>query len=91
VRGLTAEQIRTISRALADPRRFEILQNIAGGKCVACSDLRESFPVTPATISHHLSELESAGLIETSRRGKFMDLTFRRDRWDAYLAELHKI
>jgi ArsR family transcriptional regulator len=77
-----------ISRVLADPRRFEILKRIAAGKCTACADLRSEFPITAATLSHHLKELESAGLIQTERRGKFMDITFCRDVWRAYLKEL---
>jgi ArsR family transcriptional regulator, arsenate/arsenite/antimonite-responsive transcriptional repressor len=88
---LSARQMKTISRALADPRRFEILQKIAAQKCSPCSDLRECFPITAATMSHHVKELQSAGLVETVRRGKFVDMIFCRDTWDAYLAELNKM
>ena len=88
---LSAKQIKTISRALADPRRFEILQKIAGQRCSPCSDLKECFPITAATLSHHMKELQNAGLIETEKRGKFVDITFCRDTWDAYLAELKKL
>jgi ArsR family transcriptional regulator len=83
--------VLAISRALSDPRRFEILQCIAAKSCAACSDLRVAFPITAATLSHHLKELESCGLIETSRRGKFIDVTFCRPAWEAYLAQLKKI
>jgi ArsR family transcriptional regulator len=64
---------------------------IAAQRCTACSDLRCAFPISPATLSHHLKELESSGLVETARRGKFIDAVFRRDTWDAYLRELGKI
>ncbi len=84
-------QVLAISRALSDPRRFQILQNIAAKNCTGCSDLRGAFPITAATLSHHLKELESCGLIETTRRGKFVDVTFCRSAWDAYLAQLKKI
>ena|SRR5947209_20576591 len=84
-------EVLAISRALSDPRRFEILQHIAAKSCAACSDLRGAFPITAATLSHHLKELESCGLIETTRRGKFVDTTFCRPAWDAYLAALKRI
>jgi ArsR family transcriptional regulator len=91
-RGKVSEsEVRAISRVLADPRRYQILQQIAAQPCTACSDLRAAHPIGAATLCHHLKELESAGLIETSRRGKFMDATFRRDVWKAYLEELKKI
>ena len=84
-------EVLTISRALSDPRRFQILQHIAAKSCAACSDLRGAFPITAATLSHHLKELESCGLIETTRRGKFVDTAFCRPAWEAYLKELKKI
>ena len=88
---LSARELRTIQRALADPRRFQILRHIAAHPCTACTNLRADFPISAATLSHHLKELESAGLIEIARRGKFIDVTFQREAWDAYLSELHKL
>jgi ArsR family transcriptional regulator, arsenate/arsenite/antimonite-responsive transcriptional repressor len=89
--GLAARQVQAIARALSDPRRFEILRHIAAQPCTACSDLRECFPISAATLSHHLKELEAAGLIEAARRGKFVDVAFQRDIWEAYVSELGKI
>ena len=90
-KALSARQTYAISRALADPTRFQILRRIAEQGCsdtTACSDLREKFPVTPATLSHHLRELEAALLIETSKRGKYVDVRFCREMWNAYLQAL---
>lgn len=80
-----------INRALADPRRFEILQHIALGQRVGCSTLRTEFPITAATMSHHLKELEAVGLVGLEKNGKFVDVTFQRKVWQRYLAELKKL
>jgi ArsR family transcriptional regulator, arsenate/arsenite/antimonite-responsive transcriptional repressor len=88
---LTKAQVLAISRALSDPTRFEIFQQIAGCQCLGCSELREHMTVSAPTISHHLRELETAGLVEGTRAGKFMNLALRRDVWQAYLRELSKI
>jgi ArsR family transcriptional regulator len=88
---LSARELRAISRVLSDPRRFQILKHIAAQPCAACTGLRAAFPITAATLSHHLKELESSGLIETIRRGKFLDAVFCRPTWQAYLAELQKL
>jgi len=85
---LTPRQLRAIGRVLADPHRYQILKLIAESHCKACSDLRNTFEITAPTLSHHLKELQAAGLIEIEKRGKYVDLTFRRDAWEAYLAEL---
>ena len=88
---MTRAEMQSISRVLADPRRFEILETIAARNCASCSELRAKFPITAATLSHHLKELESCGLIAAQRRGKFIDLTFRRPVWNAYLKQLKNI
>jgi ArsR family transcriptional regulator, arsenate/arsenite/antimonite-responsive transcriptional repressor len=89
--SLSTRGVRAISRVLADPRRFQILKRIAAQPCTACADLRAGFPITAATLSHHLKELETAGLIEITRRGKFADIVFQRSVWEAYLAQLHNV
>lgn len=85
---LSPEQFQAIARALAEPRRFAMLQQIAASASLACSALDARHCISPATISHHLKELQEAGLIETEREGRLMHLSLRRDLWEAYLREL---
>jgi ArsR family transcriptional regulator len=89
---ITSDQRIAILKALADPRRMEIIERLSAQEgCSACSDLREYLPISAPTLSHHLKELESAGLIEIAREGKFARLTLRRELWNAFLLDLHKI
>jgi ArsR family transcriptional regulator, arsenate/arsenite/antimonite-responsive transcriptional repressor len=88
---LSPQRIQLISRALADPRRFELLQQVAESNPSPCSNLRACCPITAPTLSHHLRELEAAELVTLEKRGKFVDVHFRRDTWELYLAALGKL
>jgi ArsR family transcriptional regulator, arsenate/arsenite/antimonite-responsive transcriptional repressor len=89
---LSEDQIHLIAKALADPRRLELLRQI--GSCttpVGCADIRGCHEVSAATLSHHMKELEIAGLIGVAREGKFVSYTLRRDVLKAYTDQLAKL
>ncbi len=80
--GKTARLTRTrrtaLLKALADPRRFELLEQIARAQCpMSCAQARAALPISAATLSHHIRELETAGLIHVRREGKFHFLSLR--------------
>jgi ArsR family transcriptional regulator, arsenate/arsenite/antimonite-responsive transcriptional repressor len=89
---LSENQRRLIAKALADPRRYEILRQIGAKDCAAsCTDVHTRQPVTAATLSHHLKQLQTAGLITIVRQGKFANLVLQRDILQAYLDHLARI
>lgn len=81
-------QFERIAKALADPRRFALLQAIASAEQYPCSQLCRDFPVSKATISHHIKELVRAGLVTAERKGQYLDYRVRRDVLAAYSAAL---
>lgn len=85
---MDANQFQRISKALADPRRFEILEEIAASEEMCCGDVAECFPVAQATVSHHLKELTNAGLIETRSEGQFKYLRARPEALAEYIEQL---
>lgn len=85
---LAKGQFERIAKALADPRRFAVLETIASDQDYPCSQLCRDFPVTKATISHHIKELVRAGLVTTERHGQYITYRVRRDVLAAYGAEL---
>ena len=58
-------------KALSDSTRREILQLLRQGALPA-GEIAEHFNMTRATISHHLSVLKNAGLVDAERRGTYI-------------------
>lgn len=86
---LTGRQFELIAKALADPRRMALLETIAAeDDSCPCQRLRDQFPVSKATISHHIKELVRAGLVEARKAGQYLHCEVRRDVLGAYTAEL---
>lgn len=56
-------------RALSDPTRREILRALREGD-LAAGEIAARFPMTAASVSHHLSTLREAELVSVERRGK---------------------
>jgi DNA-binding transcriptional ArsR family regulator len=89
---LSDRDVLRISSAIAEPRRFRILKDLAAAdQSMACGTIVARHRVSHATISHHLKELANAGLIELQRDGKFANVVFLREVWTAYLARISEI
>jgi ArsR family transcriptional regulator len=82
---LSERQMELIAKALAEPRRVRILQDISDfGEPMPCGELCDRHDISQATMSHHVKELENAGLIRRTRSGKFINYTLERDILWAY-------
>jgi ArsR family transcriptional regulator len=86
---LTEEHVQLVAKALADRSRYEILKRI--GECrdtLACESIRDCLKISAPTLSHHMKELEAAGLISVQRSGKFVHYRLRRDVLEAFFDRL---
>lgn len=63
-------KLALLFKVLGHPARISILQYIISQKACICSDLVTELGLAQATISQHLKELKSIGLIQGSIDGK---------------------
>lgn len=63
-----------MAKALTDPNRLRLLQEIARGTRMGCVDLFEFVPISQPSMSQHLKVLVEAGLLESHKEGRNMYL-----------------
>jgi ArsR family transcriptional regulator len=83
------EGLSGIFKALANPHRLTIFIKLAGkragsfscevtdGACACVGELGRDLEIVPSTVSHHIKELNRAGLIELERKGQNIYCTVR--------------
>jgi ArsR family transcriptional regulator, arsenate/arsenite/antimonite-responsive transcriptional repressor len=86
--ALAPGQFERIAKAFADPRRFAMLEKISSALECPNKSLCDGFPVSKATVSHHLKELVQAGLVEPEREGQYVTYRVRSDVVNAYADEV---
>jgi ArsR family transcriptional regulator, arsenate/arsenite/antimonite-responsive transcriptional repressor len=74
-------------RALGDPTRREILRVLRGGDLTA-GEISARFPMTAASVSHHLSVLKEAGLVRSERNGRNLVYSLETTVFQEFLQQM---
>jgi len=90
---MDAELFSLAHRALAEPKRMEILESIrrlSTEEGVSCSVVLAEIDLSQATLSHHITELTKAGLISGQKVGRCNMLRVEEAVVQAYLSALRE-
>lgn len=74
-------------RALGDPTRREILRALRTGDLTA-GEIASRFPITGASVSHHLSVLKEAGLVQAQREGRTIVYSLDSTVFQEFLSQM---
>jgi ArsR family transcriptional regulator, arsenate/arsenite/antimonite-responsive transcriptional repressor len=74
-------------RALGDPTRREILRVLRTGDLTA-GEISARFPMTAASVSHHLSVLKEAGLVRSERNGRNLVYSLETTVFQEFLQQM---
>ena len=85
-RDTSADAVALLT-AVADPIRWSVLQRLADSQSCVCN-LQEHIPIASNLLSYHLKVLRDAGLVTTSRRGRWIDYALADDALDRLTAAL---
>jgi DNA-binding transcriptional ArsR family regulator len=83
-------QLDDTIRALSDPTRREILKVLRAGD-LSAGDIAGRFPITAASISHHLSVLREAGLVQSQRDGRSIVYSLDSTVFQEFVRELMEL
>jgi ArsR family transcriptional regulator, arsenate/arsenite/antimonite-responsive transcriptional repressor len=81
------EESVSLLPAVADPIRWAVLQRLAEAPSCVCA-LQGQAPVAANLMSYHLRVLREAGLVTTSRRGRWVDYALAEDALDRLRAAM---
>ncbi|MDR9449899.1 MAG: metalloregulator ArsR/SmtB family transcription factor [Acidimicrobiia bacterium] len=66
------EKRAALFSAFGDSIRLQVLDELASGQRCVC-ELQETIDIAPNLLSYHLRVLREAGLVEASKRGRWVD------------------
>jgi DNA-binding transcriptional ArsR family regulator len=75
------EGLARFAKALSHPTRIAILKHLEKSACCFTGDLVEVFPIAQSTISQHLKELKSAGLIQGELEPPKIRYCINQENW----------
>lgn len=85
--SISVESAVTGFSALGDPIRLQILGELTAGQRCVC-ELLDEIGIAANLLSYHLRVLRDAGLVEATRRGRWMDYRLAPDGLDALRAAI---
>ena len=75
-------QTAILAKAISHPVRLHILKRLSGfDACCYSGDLVDELPIGRSTLSQHLKELKSAGLIQGETEPPFIKYCLNTEKW----------
>lgn len=73
------DRIVKMIKALADPTRIRLLQEIARRKQVTCAEVGDISDLAQPTLSHHIKLLVDSGLVNAEKDGRYVILSVNKE------------
>ena len=81
---IKTEDIISVSKALSDKNRVEIVKLLSENELCACH-LLEHFDITQPTLSHHMKQLKESGLVKVTKKGTWNHYSINKEIIDEYI------
>ena len=85
--GTEYQEQAKVFKALCEPKRLAILEQLRGGEKCACK-LLETLQITQPTLSHHMKIMCDSGLVLSERDGKWVYYSLNCEKLNRLIAFL---
>lgn len=75
-------ELASIAKAFAHPARIAILEYLLKADACVCGDIVNELPLAQPTVSQHLKELKSAGIIKGNIEGNAVCYCIDEKTWE---------
>jgi len=88
-KDMDSRKIEKISKALGDPSRIAILQELKKKKdCLYCTEVHEILDLAQPSVSHHLKQLVDADILIPEKEGRNLKYALNDAIIDEYISWL---
>jgi len=89
---MDVRKVERISKALSDPSRITILQQLREKEnCLYCQEISDFIDLAQPSISHHLKQLADADLIIVTKEGRQVKYRLNVPMLDEYVGFLNTL
>ena len=74
-------ELAVLAKALGHPARIAIIEYLTRAQSCVCGDIVNELPLSQSTVSQHLKELKSAGLIKGTIEGPSVCYCINNEVW----------
>ncbi len=85
------KEIERISKALGDPHRLRIMQEVKKQEWLQCSQICDMIELAQPSISHHIKQLIDAGLLIAEKEGRNIKYTIDKEVFSEYINYLNSL
>ncbi|MFY7728641.1 MAG: ArsR/SmtB family transcription factor [Flavobacterium sp.] len=85
------KDIERISKALGDPHRLRIMQEVKKQEWLQCAQIIEMIDLAQPSVSHHIKQLIDAGLLIAEKEGRCIKYTIDKEVFSEYITFLNSL
>ncbi|TDW99375.1 ArsR/SmtB family transcription factor [Dinghuibacter silviterrae] len=82
---MTLKDVEKISKALGDPHRLKMLQEVSKRGVMSCTDVCDLMNLAQSSVSHHAKQLVDSGIVIAEKEGRHVKYAIDKKVLNEYM------